>query len=210
MNGNDFEYTDYYNGVEAAYSNNGDYYETDYLTESIDDGGYYEAAEAPSQASGAGGEEVRRFRRRPVRPGIPSSALNRLQSQLNSLRNQVNHMRRKGSAGHLGGKLKQLEDRFDKMKQSQLMNTLLGYPKLESIQFEGEKDAKKIADTEYEIPLLQLLLDQDGGIFGGKGGQSNQLTQLLIFSELSNAGGRSLGGQSQLLPLLLLMNNCNK
>lgn len=209
LNGSEFYIDDY--------GNDSDYISDEAYTESYSDDTYFEddnyGEEAYMETSNESVDELS-FRPRGVvrRPPVRRPSLqSRMQKEIRKLQIEIgrirNQLRRGNPASYkkMIDKLNALEASLEKTNNSQVMSALLGLPKLSEITFDDSTlGRKEITNTEYEFPLLPLLLN--GGLTGGSG-KDQSMEQLLPLILLSQ-GNR--GGNNSLLMLLLFSNFFNQ
>ncbi len=202
-------------GVENGFFEGSDeyfqegYYDTrnEFFGESID--GFSEAANAMNAHKPSSN--------RPAAPGArPAQApVAQLYKMVRSLQLELARMKKAVAASSrlpnqtgLIRKLKELEDSIASMQNSQLIEHLLGFPKLKEIDFTDDTLGTKTVDNaSYEFPIFKFLLNS-----GGKGFDlNNNLPLLLLFSQDSGlSSGLSRGNNNPLLMYFLLSNSFKK
>lgn len=222
MNNNSSNYDEYHSYSDADFESDlfydeaGAYEEeTNVWDEEADD--YYPAEEFENLLDEDDSEGWRRKRpdtprRRPAarqRSGRPrKNPYHQLKGRLDALSRAMKKLQLdKGNLAsnkHLYKKLKGLEEAFKQHQNNSVLSTLLGEPKLSEITFaDGALGTQQVNNSEYNFPMLQLLLNSD--ILGGEKGNSLEgILPLLLLS-----GGNGLGG-GNLLPLLLFSQLFNK
>ncbi len=191
------------NGFDEAFLENEDFQFDEAYTDEEADLIFDDNLENTYSSQGAETEEERRrHTRRPRRPSYVSQqqfqrSLRNLSVQINRLKQAMKTSQKLGSRSAILRKLQQLEKSLSSMQNNQLLESLLGYPKLEEIAFEDQAlGTKRVKDNEYQFPILQLLQNA-GGKDGNKlFGDNNMLLYLMLQS-----------GSKQDLPLLLLLMN---
>lgn len=191
-------YNDSFDEFAPAYGSGA---ENDYFDE-------FDTLDSFDEVGESGDTELRLFRRRGYVPyATYRRAIRSLNSRINRLQQVIRKMgTRYGAPAGLTKKVKELEAKLNQTQQFQTLQPLLGVPKLDSIQFEGEA-AKSVEKTVYEKDSILLLSLLSGGgnlgslnLGGSSSGQNSLLPLLLLGGE-----GLGEGDNSQLLLLLLLL-----